>query len=105
MQIIGPRLPLPPGLSANRPTTERESAYEQAAESRHRDTGRASQHPAERIIKGEWIDNATASPRDRANSYANVDPARRPAISAYQQMQTISPRPQDTAGQYLDLFV
>jgi len=34
MQIIGPRLPLTPGLSAYRPAAERESANEQAAERR-----------------------------------------------------------------------
>ena len=105
MQIIGPRLPLTPGLAAYRPAPERESANEQAGERRRRDASEAPRRPAERILQGELIDEAVAGPRDRVNPYAHVDPARRPAISAYQQMQTVSPRPQDRAGQYLDLFV
>ncbi len=102
---ISPRPPLNPGIPASTLSARRERP-DNDADDRRRPAAEQSapQRPAERILQGELIDDATAGPRDRVNPWQQVDPANRPAISAYQQMQTVSPGPGREAGAVLDLF-
>ncbi len=101
---INPR-PLYPAPSAlpNRPA--REQMRPDAEPSPRRDAADAApKRPAERILQGEFVDDASSGPRDRVNPWRQVDPALRPAIDAYEQMQTLSPRPGREAGSLLDRF-
>jgi len=103
MQIAS-RPPLPPGIPAQSPSARRERPDNDGDDRRRPAAGAEAGRPAERILQGEVIDDAATGPRDRVNPWQQVDPANRPAIMAYEQMQTVSPRPGREAGAVLDLF-
>jgi len=102
---IGSRPPLSAGYPAPAPQARRERPDTDADDRRRpvldgRDPGPASG----RILQGELIDDADGAPRDRVDPWQTVDPALRPAISAYQEMLQVDAVGGSRSGNRLDRY-
>ncbi len=102
---IGSRPPLSFGYPAPSAQARREQPGNDADDRRRpaldgRDPGPASG----RILQGELVDDADGAPRDRVYPWQAVDPALRPAISAYQEMLQVDAVGGQRSGNRLDRY-